>query len=86
MKVYAVQTLYNTDEEGNRIPDDVPEEELPTTYAGPFKSQEEAEYWMNNVYPDGDEDVYDQFAGEFEVEEAWLNDPASLFDTDIRDK
>lgn len=79
MKVFAVKTLFNTDENNVPVPDDMAEDDLPTTYHGPFESIEAAENWMNNVYPDGDTDVYDQFCGEYEVEESWLNDPNSLF-------
>lgn len=77
--VIAVKTLFNTDWDGTPVPDDVAEDDLPTTYHGPFDTIEEAIFWLEEIYPDGDTDVYDQDAGEFEVEPQWLNDPASLY-------
>ncbi len=79
MKVWAVKTVFNTDHEHKPVPDGVAFDDLPTVYHGPFESEEAAKDWVYNVYPDGDTDVEDQFYGEYEVEEAWLNDPNSLF-------
>ena len=79
IKVWAVKTVFNTDHENKPIPESVDFDDLPVVYHGPFESVEAARDWMINVYPDGDEDVEEQFYGEFEVEESWLNDPNSLF-------
>lgn len=83
MKAIVVKTIYHTDESNNPIPEDVPYDQLPVVYHGPFSSFEEAERWMRDIYPDGDEDVYDQFADEFDINPSWLNDPTSI-DEDIR--
>lgn len=83
MKVIAVKTIYLTDENNNPVPEGVPADEMPTVYHGPFDSFEEAELWMRDIYPDDDQDVYDQFAAEFDINPSWLNDPTSI-DQDIR--
>ena len=79
MKVFAVKTIFNTYEDNQPVPDDVPEDEMPTVYHGPFESLEAAKNWQENVYPDDDTDVYEQYYGEFEIKELWLNDPESLY-------
>lgn len=87
--IIAVKTYYNTEADGSIVPDDVPLEEMPITYHGPFDSMTEAISWMENDYPDGDTDVYEQIADEFDIPMEWLNDPASIYgdipDEDIRD-
>lgn len=79
IKVWAVQTVFNTNHEHVPIPQHVSFDNLPVVYHGPFESEDAAKDWMINSYPDGDTDVEDQFYGEFEVEEDWLNDPDGLF-------
>lgn len=79
MRVFAVKTIFNTDENNMPVPDDVPEDKMPTVYHGPFDTLEDAKYWMENVYPDDDEDVYEQYYGRFKVKRSWLNDPESLY-------
>lgn len=83
MKVIAVKTMYLTDENNDPVPEDTEEDELPCVYHGPFDSLAAAEHWVYYVYPDGDEDVHEQKAGWFDIDEDWLNDPASI-DEDIR--
>lgn len=88
---FAVKTIYNTEADGSPVPDDVPEDEMPCTYHGPFDSLTEAISWMENDYPDGDTDVYEQYADDYpdKVFNGYLNDPRSIFgdipDDDIRD-
>lgn len=79
IKVWAVKTVFNTDENNMPIDDSVAFENLPVVYHGPFKTIEAARDWLINSYPDDDTDVEEQYYGEFEVEEKWLNDPDSLF-------
>lgn len=75
----AVKTYYVTDAEGSPVPEDVSMEDLPITYHGPFASLEAAIHWMETVWPDGDTDVYDQIADDFDVSPEDLNDPNGLF-------
>lgn len=88
---FAVETIYNTEADGSPVPEDVPEDEMPRTFHGPFDTLEEAISWMENDYPDGDTDVYEQYANDYpdEVFNGYLNDPKSIFgdipDDDIRD-
>lgn len=76
----CVKTYYNTDENNDPVPDDVQLEDMPITYVGPFETMAEAIDWMNNVYPDGDEDVYEQVADDYDLPEGtYINHPDSLF-------
>lgn len=80
----AVKTIYNTEADGSEVPDDVVEEDMPCTYHGPFKNMDEAVHFMNEVWPDNDTDIYEQYADEYDIPEEWLNDPKSLFgDTEV---
>lgn len=91
---FAVKTIYNTDEHGKRVPDDMDEDDMPCTFHGPFDSLAAAEAWMLDEYPDGDEDVYEQYADDYDPSEykGFLNDPKAIYgdveepDEDIRDE
>lgn len=86
-----VKTYYNTEADGRRVPEDVPMEEMPITYHGPFDSISDAVDWMENEYPDDDTDVYEQIADDFDIPEDadYINDPDSIRgdipDEDIRE-
>lgn len=86
---FAVKTYYNTEADGRPVPEDTPLEEMPITFHGPFDSITAAISWMENDYPEGDTDVFDQVADDFDVPAEWLNDPQSIYgdipDEDIRD-
>ena len=85
-----VRIFYNTDAEGVWIDaDSLAEEDLPTTYHGPFDTIHDAISWMENDYPDGDTDVYDMVADDFDIpaDADYINDPANIYegrDEDIR--
>lgn len=85
-----VKTYYSTDENGKPVPSDVPLEEMPITYHGPFDSISDAIGWMENEWPDGDTDVYDQAAGDYRLPRGTpINSPESIRgdipDDDIRE-
>lgn len=80
-----VKVFYNTEADNTPVPEDVPMDELPVSFFGPFDSMVEAVSWLENDYPD-DEDVYDIIADDFDLEvefgvgeEPVINDPKSLF-------
>lgn len=75
----AVKTLYNTHADGSPVDPSVLEDDMPTTYHGPFATMEEAIHFMHHVWPDDDTDIYDQYADDYAVPVEWLNDPKSLF-------
>lgn len=86
----CVKTYYNTEADGTPVPEDVPVEEMPITYHGPFDTITEAISWMENDYPDGDTDVYEQIADDFDLDpEVFINLPNSIHgdipDEDITD-
>lgn len=60
MSTYVV-VLWNTDHEGKRVPSDMPDEDRPRSYYGPFTSQDSADNWMMHGYPGDDQDVYDMY-------------------------
>lgn len=78
---YVVVTIYNTDEHGAPVPEDVPEDDMPRTLVGPFESAGEARHWMDYVYPDGDTDVHEQFYEPYEPADkhaGYINHPDSI--------
>lgn len=86
----CVKTYYNTEADGKPVPDDVGMEDMPITYHGPFDTITDAISWMENDYPDGDTDVFEQVADDFDLPRGtFINDPKSIFgdipDEDIRD-
>lgn len=85
-----VKTYYNTDAEGNLVPEHIPLEEMPITYHGPFDSMSDAVSWMENDWPDNDTDVHEQIADDFDLPNGTpINAPGSIHgdipDEDIRD-
>lgn len=86
-----VKAYFNTDSNGVWVYDDVDDiEDLPICYFGPFDSISDAVSWMENDYPDDDEDLYEMVADDFDFgSEVYVNDPSSIFgdipDEDIRD-
>jgi hypothetical protein len=77
--VIAVRTTYWTHADGSPVdPDTTSEEDWPTTYHGPFDTMAAALDWMDNVYPDGDTDVEDQDADDYDIPTDWLNSPESV--------
>lgn len=86
----CVKIYWNTDADGIDVPDDVDLEDGPISYYGPFTSMSRAVSWMNNDFPEDDEDVHEMVAGEFDLEKGvYINTPESIFgdvpDVDIRD-
>lgn len=86
--MFAVKTYYNTEADGSLVEESRALEDRPITYHGPFDSMTQAISWMDNDWPDGDTDVVEQVADDFDIPSEWLNDPASIFgdipDEDIR--
>lgn len=85
----CVKIYFNTDAENKWVyTEDTEIEDLPICFFGPFESLDRAISWMENDYPDGDTDVYDMVADEFDIPKEWLNDPATVNgdipDEDIR--
>ena len=83
-----VKTLYNTEADGTPVADGVDEEDMPTTYHGPFESDEAAEAWLSE-WPD-DQDVYEQYINDYDLPRGTIiNTPESLFgglpDEDVRE-
>lgn len=86
----AVKIYWNTDADGEPVPNDIDLEDGPISYYGPFEDITRAVSWMENDYPDGDMDVYDMVADEFDLPEGTpVNEPNSIFgdqpDEDVRD-
>jgi hypothetical protein len=77
---FLVKTYYNTDENGDPVPDEVAMEDMPITYHGPFDDLTAAISWMENDYPDGDTDVYEQIADDFDIpaDADYINTPESI--------
>jgi len=65
---WFVETIYNTDADGNPVPED---DWSNRTLHGPFRGEEAARYFMEEVWPDGDTDIREQIRGP-------LNRPSSL--------
>lgn len=86
--MFAVKTYYNTEADGTPVEENRPLEDRPITYHGPFDSITDAISWMENDYPDGDTDVTEQIADDFDIPVEWLNSPESIHgdipDEDIR--
>lgn len=62
----------------------------PVSFYGPFDSITDAVSWMENDYPEGDTDVHDMVADDFDLPRGWvINSPDSVHgdipDEDIRD-
>lgn len=78
-----VKAYFNTDEHGAYVFDGVDDiEDLPICYYGPFDSISRAISWMENDYPDGDEDLHDMIADDFSFPEGqvpFINTPDSIF-------
>lgn len=84
-----VKIYWNTEADGSPVPEDIDIEDGPLSYYGPFSSVTEAEYWMEDEYPDGDTDVRDMVAGDFHLhEDVYINPPnvihGGIPDEDIR--
>lgn len=89
----AVKIYWNTDSRGEFITETVELGDMPCSYYGPFDSIVDAISWMENDYPDGDTEVHDMVADDFDLPESVLhnvNAPDSIFgdipDTDIREE
>ena len=85
----CVKIYWNTDENGEVVPDDVDLEDGPISYYGPFDDISQAISWMENDYPDEDSDVYEMIADDFDLgRDVYINKPDSIFgdipDEDIR--
>jgi hypothetical protein len=87
----VVAVYYSTEADGSPVPEDVPMDELPLCYFGPFADKDLAEDWMHNEYPDNDRDVYEILVVDIpdDTDPYVINDPDKLFgefpDEDIRD-
>lgn len=75
-----VKAYFSTDENGKYVLDDYDDiEDLPICYYGPFDTMEEAVNWMEDEYPDDDEDLYEIVADDFDLEEdVYINAPDSI--------
>ena len=74
-----VKVYFNTDANHELVPADVPFEDLPQCWFGPFDDLTDAISFMENDYPEDDTDVYDMIADDFDVpDEAVLNDPVEF--------
>lgn len=87
--MFAVKTYYNTEADGAPVEEDRALEDRPITFHGPFDSIVDAISWMENVYPDGDTDVFEQVADDFAEDDIdFINSPESIHgdipDEDIR--
>lgn len=87
-----VKIYWNTEANGEPVPDDVGLDDMPLSLYGPFDTIDEAIDWMNNDYPDDDTDVHDMVADDYNVmrmDLQYVNSPDSIFgdhpDEDIRD-
>lgn len=87
-----VKAFFNTDTEGRRVDtESLALDDLPQCWYGPFDDISEAVSFMENDYPDGDTDLYEMIANDFEVPEGtFLNDPMEwrkqFEEDDIRDE
>lgn len=88
----CVKIYWNTDVDGRPVPEDTPLEDGPISYYGPFDSMTDAISWMENDYPEDDEDVMEMVADDFYLPwhvERNVISPDSIFgdipDEDIRD-
>lgn len=74
-----VKAYWNTEADGTPVAEDVDLEDGPISYFGPFDTLEAATSWMNDDYPDGDTDVHDMIADEFDLPEGtFINAPDSI--------
>lgn len=76
-----VRALWNTEADGTPVPDDITDENRPTSYYGPFDTIDDAVSWMENDYPDGDTDLYEMEADDYEIpveQVQYVNAPNSV--------
>lgn len=87
----AVRIHWHTYADGSPVPHETAMADRPHSFYGPFRDITAAISWIENDYPDGDEDVYEIVADDFDIppHAAWLNAPESIFgddpDEDVRD-
>lgn len=73
----AVKVFWNTHSDGHAVDfeeidwDDI---NAPISIYGPFDSLEEAESWMD-YYPDGDDDLYDMEADDYNFPQRYVINP-----------
>lgn len=87
--MYLVKTYYNTEADGTPVEEDRALEERPITYHGPFDDITQAISFIENDWPDGDTDITEQIADDFDLPEGtYINTPESIHgdvpDVDIR--
>jgi hypothetical protein len=77
----AVKIYWNTHPSGAAVNfetvdwDDI---EAPMSIYGPFETIEDAVEWMND-YPDGDDDLHDMTADDYDIPADWyVNDPVEF--------
>lgn len=56
---WHVTVEFNTEADGSPVAKDATE--FPRCHFGPFPDEAAAIYWMEEIYPDGDTDVYDMW-------------------------
>lgn len=80
----AVKIYWNTHSDGPEVNLEAVDWntiDSPVSLYGPFESITQAISWMENDYPDGDTDVHDMVADDFDVPKHWfVNDPARFRD------
>lgn len=74
----AVKVYWNTHPDGTEVNfetvdwDDI---QAPISIYGPFDTIEEAVDWMTDGYPDGDTDVHDMTADDYDIPSDWHVNP-----------
>lgn len=75
---HYVMVEFNTDADGNWVDaNEMSEEDVPKCIYGPFETEQDAHYWMTDVYPPDDTDVFDMYSWEPEDPKAigYVNHP-----------
>lgn len=82
----AVKIYFNTDENNFWVDENTKLENWPMCVYGPFDDIQAAIDWMENDYPDGDTDVHDMIADDFDIPEGWhVNSPDAFKDGSAAD-
>lgn len=78
----AVKVFWNTHPDGSPVDTekvDWDAEDAPISIYGPFDSIDDAQDWMDNDYPEGDDDVHDMEADDYDIPSDWvIADPDSI--------
>ena len=78
----AVKIYWNIDIGGKKVDVEAVDWntiDAPVSIYGPFETMSDAISWMENDYPEGDTEVYDMIADDFEIPRGWtVNHPDSI--------